>query len=129
MATALDPVTRTMRAEVHLDNGSAAQPGPLRPQMTGTARLTLAVREALTVPASALLRNGPKLEIFVVAEPSGDPPRGTVKRVEVEPGADDGVRVEIRNERLTGAELIIVRGAGVIRPGDRVIAIPARPAD
>jgi RND family efflux transporter MFP subunit len=125
-AWALDPVTRTMRAEMHLENRIGDKTGLLKPQMTGTARLTLAVREALTVPASALIRNGNKLEIYIVAEPAGNPPRGIVKRVEVQPGVDDGVRVEIRNERLTGSELIIVRGAGVIRPGDQVIAIPAK---
>jgi HlyD family secretion protein len=129
MASALDPVTRTMRAEMHVDNSLGDKSGLLRPQMTGTASVTLAVREAFTVPASALVRTGNKMEIYFVADPAGDPPRGTVKRLEVQVGLDDGVRVEVKSERLTGRELVIVRGAGVIRPGDHVIAIPARPLE
>jgi RND family efflux transporter MFP subunit len=129
MASALDPVTRTMRAEMHLDNRLGDKAGVLKPQMTGTARVTLTVREALSVPASALVRTANKMEICIVADVAGDPPRGTVKRVEVQLGVDDGLRVEIRNERLTGNELIIVKGAGVLRPGDQVIAVPARPVE
>jgi multidrug resistance efflux pump len=159
MASALDPVTRTMRVEMHLDNqlmtlpilaastvgwlGSPAGQGPhlaasalfaartglLKPQMTGTAYVSFAVREALTVPASALVRAGNKMELYIVADPAGDPPRGTVKRLEVQLGLDDGLRVEIRNDRLSGRELVIVKGGGVMRPGDQVIAIPARPAE
>jgi RND family efflux transporter MFP subunit len=126
VASALDPVTRTMRAEVLLNNKN----GLLKPQMTGTAHVTLAVREALTVPASALVRSGNKTEIYLVADASGDPPRGTVKRVEVQIGIDDGLRVEIRNDALTGRELVIAKGAGVLRPGDQVFAVPmARSAD
>lgn len=122
MASALDPVTRTMRAEIHLEN----KLGLLKPQMTGTAHVTLAVREALTVPASALVRAGNKTEIYLVTDVAGDPPRGTVKRIEVQVGIDDGLRVEIRSEALTGRELVIVKGAGVLRPGDQVIAVPVR---
>lgn len=129
MASALDPVTRTMRAEMHLDNKVSDKPGLLKPQMTGTAYVTLAVREAVTVPASALVRAGNKMEIYIVADPTGEPPRGAVKRMEVQIGLDDGLRVEIRNENLTGRELVIVRGAGVLRPGDQVIAITAKQAE
>src|SRR5262249_34844249 len=133
MASALDPVTRTMRAEMHLDNvGSTAdgKVGLLKPQMTGTAKVTLAVRKAFVVPASALVRTGNKMEIYIVADPAPrDPKRGTVKRLEVQLGIDDGQRVEIRSDRLVGGEYVIVKGAGILRPGDQVIAVPARPAE
>ena len=125
LSAALDPVTRTMRAEMHLDN----KLGVLKPQMSGTASVTLAVRDALTVPSSALVRAGNKLEIYIVADPVGDPAKGTVKRLEVETGLDDGLRVEIKNDNLTGRELVIVKGAGVLRPGDQVIAVPTKLAD
>lgn len=125
MASALDPATRTMRAEIHLEN----KLGLLKPQMTGTAHVTLTVRKALTVPATALVRAGNKTEIYLVTDVAGDPPRGTVKRVEVQVGIDDGLRVEIRNEALTGRELVIVKGAGVLRQGDQVIAVPVRLTD
>jgi RND family efflux transporter MFP subunit len=122
LALALDPVTRTMRTEVHLDNRS----GLLRAEMTGTAQVVLGEREhVLTVPSSALARTGDKVEVFFVADPVGEPRRGTVKRAAVELGLDDGMRVEIR-KGLTGQELVIVRGNGVIRVGDPAIAVPAR---
>jgi HlyD family secretion protein len=141
LSAALDPVTRTLRAEMHLDNpplvplgkpeekGAGAKPGILKPQMTGTALVTLAMRDALTVPSSALVRTGNKMEIYIVADPVGDPAKGTVKRLEVQTGLDDGLRVEIRNDNLTGRELVIVKGAGVLRPGDQVIAVPAITAE
>ena len=121
MASALvSGVMRTMRTEVHFDN----EAGDLKPQMTGTASVVLAERSASTVPSSALVRNGTKVEIFHVADPSGDPPRGMVKRVEVKLGLDDGQRVEIFNEKLTGKELVIVKGNGVLRTGELAIAVP-----
>jgi RND family efflux transporter MFP subunit len=122
LASALDPATRTMRAEVHVQNLL----GYLRPQMTGTATMLLAERDnALTVPASALVRNGNRVEVYYVANPTGEPPRGVVKRAEVVLGLDDGRRVEIRSG-LTGQELIIAKGNGVVRVGATAIAVPAR---
>src|ERR1019366_9274244 len=130
MAWALDPVTRTMRVEMHVDNNLNDSSNVLKPQMTGTAYVTLAEREALTVPASALVRTGTKkMEIYIVADPTGDPPRGTVKRVEVQVGLDDGQRVDIRSDVLNGRELVITPGAGVLRAGDQVIAMPASVAE
>jgi RND family efflux transporter MFP subunit len=122
LASALDPMSRTMRTEIHLDNKA----GHLRPQMTGMVKLQLGRRDhALTIPSSALVRVGNKLEVYHVANPSGTPPRGVVQRAEVELGLDDGRFVEIR-KGLTGRELIIVKGNGVVRVGDTAIAVPAR---
>jgi RND family efflux transporter MFP subunit len=119
IASALDPATRTMRAEVHLDN----RDGVLRPGMFGTALVTLDQRDsALTVPSTALVRRGDKVEVFYVADPSGDPPRGVARRLEVELGLDDGKRVEIRSG-LSGKELVIAKGNGVVREGDSVVAV------
>jgi HlyD family secretion protein len=129
LASALDPVTRTMRAEMHVEN-KVGEPGSvLKPQMTGTAHVTLASRNAYSVPSSALVRTANKMEIYVVADPVGDPAKGTVKRVEVETGVDTGLLVEIKNDALTGREIVIIRGAGVLRPGDQVIAIAAKQAE
>jgi RND family efflux transporter MFP subunit len=119
LAAALDPATRTMRAEVHLDN----REGYLRPGMYGTASVTLDERDyVLTVPSTALVRRGKSVEVFYVANPAGEPPRGVVQRAEVELGLDDGRRVEIRNG-LTGKEWVIAKGNGVVREGDTVIAV------
>jgi hypothetical protein len=68
------------------------------------------------------MRRGDKVEVFYVADPKGDPPRGVARRLEVELGLDDGKRVEIRGG-LTGKELIIAKGNGVVREGDTVLAI------
>src|SRR5262249_10855051 len=122
LASALDPQTRTIRAEVHLDNKG----GHLRPGMYGTATVLLEERDyALTVPSTALVRRGNKVQLFYVDNPRGDPPCGVVRRLEVELGLDDGRRVEIRSPQLTGKEQIIAKGNGVVREGDTVIAVPA----
>jgi HlyD family secretion protein len=119
IASALDPATRTMRTEMHLEN----RDGVLRPGMYGMALVTLDQRDsALTVPSTALVRRGDKVEVFYVADPSGDPPRGVARRVEVELGLDDGRRVEIKSG-LSGKELIIAKGNGVVREGDAVVAV------
>lgn len=123
VASVLDPVTRTMRTEVHLDNRG----GHLRPGMTGTATVLLDERyNALTIPSTALVRRGTETEIFYVADLTGDPPRGTVCRARVELGLDDGQRVEIRSSKpeLDSTFRIIAKGNGVIRDGDVVYAVP-----
>ncbi len=121
-ASALDPVTRTMRTEMHLANPL----GYLKPQMTGTATVTLAERTGTTIPATALVRRPDKTLIYYIANPSGQPPRGIVKPLEVQLGLDDGLSVEILSPKLTGRELIIRKGNGVIQHGDQAVAVPAR---
>jgi HlyD family secretion protein len=118
---ALDPATRTMRVEVHLDNSS----GQLRPQMTGTARLILARRErVMTVPSSALVRSSDAVEVYYLDKLHGNPPRGVVKRAAVKLGLDDGLRVEIQSG-LNGQERVVTKGNGVVRIGDTAIAADA----
>ena len=120
MAKALDPITRTMRAEVHLENA-----GYLKPQMTGTASVLLDERKAMTIPSTALVRVGNRVEVFYVANPTGEK-RGVVKSKEVLLGLDDGLRVEVLGNSLTGNELIIRKGNGVVRTGEQAIAIDPR---
>ncbi|HEV3204353.1 MAG TPA: efflux RND transporter periplasmic adaptor subunit [Gemmataceae bacterium] len=127
---ALDPATRTMRAEVHFHNQFTTKDGtivrPLRPGMYGTANVILEnVRYVQTVPSTALVRRGNKVYVFHVANPTGKPAHGTIARKEVELGQDDGRRVEIRSG-LTGEELILVKGIGHLHDGDNVIAIRSR---
>jgi HlyD family secretion protein len=121
LASALDPVTRTMRTEVHLNN----QAGYLRPQMTGTASVVLTEREqALTVPSSALVRTGPKVEVFHVSKRPGSR-RGVVRRAEVELGLDDGRRVEIR-KGLTGKEWVVLKANASLREGEPARSVPVQ---
>jgi RND family efflux transporter MFP subunit len=129
MASALDPVTRTMRVEVHLENKAGDVLYPLKPGMHGTATVWLDEGTApagkttvVTVPSAALMRRGSKVYVFCVANVQGAQRRGVLKRVEVQLGLDDGKRVEIHGG-LSGQELVIAKGNGVLRDGDTVIAV------
>jgi RND family efflux transporter MFP subunit len=123
----LDPVTRTMRAEIVLDNKT----GYLKPGMFGTASIVVETRpNRLTVPASALVRLGDeKVAVYCVTDaeeiPGGpsEQKRGVLRRIDIELGLDDGKRVEVR-KGLKGDELIVVRGNSVLRVEDAVIAVP-----
>jgi multidrug efflux pump subunit AcrA (membrane-fusion protein) len=121
MGKVLDPVTHTMRAEVELPNPK----GHLRPGMYGTATVQLDKRyKAWTLPASALVRRSSgDVEVYYVADPQGDPLQGILRPMEIKVGLDNGQRVEVRT-RLTGNELIVLRGNGMMREGDKVIAVP-----
>src|SRR5262249_14867937 len=122
MASALDPTTRTMRAEVHLDN----QAGHLRPGMFGTAVVHLEERyNRMVIPSSALVRRGNDTEVYFVKELSGNPPSGVLQVARVELGIDDGRCVEIRGG-LPEKALIIAKASSVIREGDTVIPVPLR---
>ena len=122
-STALDPVTRTMRTEMHIENPA----GLLRPGMYGSARLTLAERyEAMTIPSSALVQRGNgRIEVYVLTNLTGNPLRGVIRRQEVVTGLDDGRRVEIRRG-LNGDERVIAKGNGAFQEGDTVISVNLR---
>jgi RND family efflux transporter MFP subunit len=122
LAAALDPGTRTMRAEVDLPN----EGGHLRPGMTGTATVMLDEHDrVLTVPSSALLRLGERTVVYYLEDLPGEPVRKRVQQAQVELGLDDGLRVEVRSG-LTGSEQVIAKGNGVLRTGDHAVAAPAR---
>jgi RND family efflux transporter MFP subunit len=117
-----DGATRTMRAEVHLDNRS----GLVQPNTFGSAVILLEKREhVVTIPASALIRQGDYFKVLCLADVRGSPPRGVVREAEVRVGLDDGRQVEV----LGGLETdtwVIARSNGVLRPGDEVIGVPLR---
>lgn len=126
----LDPVTRTMRAEVVIGNRKLKSGRlALQPGMYGTASLVIEDRSnVLAVPASALVRRGEgEVEVYVVADVSGDGDerRGVLKRVPVVLGIDDGKEVEVR-EGLRGGELVVLRASGLLRPDEKVLAVSAR---
>jgi RND family efflux transporter MFP subunit len=121
-ADALDPTTRTMRAEIHVPNPA----GLLKAQMTGTAHVVLEERkDVFTVPSSALVRAEGKTYLYHIAEAKAEGQRGVVRRAAVDVGLDDGGVLEIRSG-LTGREQIITKGNGVVREGDFAISVPAR---
>jgi RND family efflux transporter MFP subunit len=129
VSRSLDPVTRTMRAEVEMDNPKVKGQFLMSPGMYGTASVLVEDRSnVLTVPATALVRRGEgSVEVFCVAETTGegDERRGVLRRLPVVLGIDDGKEVEIR-EGLKGTELIVARGNGSMRADDRVIAVSER---
>jgi RND family efflux transporter MFP subunit len=125
LAAAVNDVTRLMRAEVHIKNGANFL---LRPGMTGTARLVIneGKTKQMTLPTTALVRVGEEVRVYYLDQlTKDDPPRGTVRSAVVTLGQDDGKIVEIRTG-LTGNELVIAKGNGVVREGEEVFAAKAR---
>jgi RND family efflux transporter MFP subunit len=123
VAAALDATTRTMRAEVHLDN----RKGLLRPGMYGTATVILEERSnCLVIPSTALARRGSDVEVYYVEELEGNPPRGPVRVAKVMLGLDDGQRVEIRGGLPNNKARVVARSSSVIREGDTIIPVPLR---
>ncbi len=104
--TALDPATRTMRTEIQLAN-----PGhKLRPGMYASVDLGLEVRsKVLTVPAGCLLVEKDQTFVFIVED-------GKAKKLSVQTGLDDGIKVEITGG-LTGDETVILTGARLVSDG------------
>ncbi len=105
-STALDPGTRTMRAEIDVPN-----PGRrLRPGMYGVVTLELQRREeALTIPAATLLAGDGRSYVYTVVS-------GAARRVPVVIGLDDGVTVEIL-DGLVETDLVILSGRGLVADG------------
>ncbi len=108
-STALDPKTRTMRAEIDFPNRDHA----LRPGMFGAATLVLERREgALTLPAAALLTEKDAAYVYTVQD-------GAARKAPVTTGLNDGIVVEILSG-LAGTEPVIVSGKGIVTDGTRV---------
>ncbi|RUL82544.1 efflux RND transporter periplasmic adaptor subunit [Tautonia sociabilis] len=107
----LDQTTRTLRAEVDLENPE----GVLRPGLYAYATIVAEERpDALTVPATAIVRDGGKAYCVVVAD-------GEAHRREVELGLGDGQRVEILSG-LDGDEAIAAANADSLAEGQPVEA-------
>jgi len=115
-AGAIDPSTRTLRAEAELDNSGRA----LVPGMYGRMRILVERRAgALTLPAEALLVEGAKRLVWVVRD-------GRARKVAVEIGLDDGVRVEVR-AGLQAGEQVILGAPRSLAEGEAVRPRPREP--
>jgi multidrug efflux pump subunit AcrA (membrane-fusion protein) len=115
-----------MRTEVHVKVEDDCK---LLPGVTGTATLVLdeGMTKKLTIPSTALVRSGEEIRVYYVDKiTNDDPPRGTVKVAVVQLGLDDGKTVQIKSG-LTGEELVIARGNGMVRQGETVIPVKVRP--
>jgi|LSQX01.1.fsa_nt_gb RND family efflux transporter MFP subunit len=114
----VNPATRTMRAEVRLENPKTNGSWLLRPGMYATARLTLATRpNALAVPADAVIR---LLDRQLVFKADGDAARSA----EVRTGLRDGAFLEIVEGVAEGDEFVVMGqnkltdGAAIERVGE-----------
>ena len=117
LAPAFDPITRTLDAEVHLDN----REGALRPGMYGRAEVVTAVHPGVaTAPIEALQITEERRVAWVL---EGD----KVHRREVRTGFDGGTWMEITRGLSPGDEVVIAGLEGlsdnarvrVSRPGAR----------
>ena len=100
-AMALNASTRTMKTEIDIPN----RDGLLRPGMYGQVTLTLEKHpEAMMLPAEAVHTQGEKTFVYLAVGGCG-------KKVTVETGLDDGVKVEIIRG-LKGDESIVLAARG-----------------
>lgn len=105
----LDPQNRSLRVEIDLPNPD----GVLRPGMYATAQLQLEeVADALTVPATAIVRDGAATFCCVVEN-------GVVARRPVELGLRVGPDIEVRSG-LSEQDSIVLARAGNLQPGQSV---------
>ncbi len=105
-AGALDPATRTLRAEVELQNSS----GRLKAGMFATVTLSLERHVGvLSVPAQAIVAEKQKRYVYVLNSEKVDKTR-------VVTGADDGINGEVISG-LSGDEDVVVSGTGSLSDG------------
>lgn len=108
-AVALKPGTRTMRAEVELDNSA----GNMAPGMYAHVKVTLVAKaSAMVIPSKALQVVAGGVAVMVAD--------GKVARsVAITVGYDDGIWAEIL-QGLSGDEKVIVSSGGGVAPGASV---------
>jgi len=109
IAGALDPQTRTMRAEVDLDNSEHR----FTPGMYARVRIELqVVSDAMVVPSKAIRMYEGTTAVFIADG-------GVTKSKAVSIGYDDGIWAEIVSG-LTGNEQVITSTSGAVVPGSAI---------
>lgn len=107
---ALDPSTRTMRAEVDIDNSN----GALIAGLYGKMKVTLESQsQALLLPAGSVRFDGPP-HVYVLASDN------TIRKTAVTLGMDDGQWLQILSG-LNGNERIVDNLIGRLQDGDSVV--------
>lgn len=106
--SALDPLSRTLAAEIHADNPE----GLLLPGMFARAEVTLLARDGILIPSEAMLEEAGAAAVFVVEG-------GTARRRPVESGYLQGTLIEIR-QGLAPGERVVVAGQQGLRDGAAV---------
>ncbi|MGZ3182061.1 MAG: efflux RND transporter periplasmic adaptor subunit [Telluria sp.] len=92
----VDPATRTRQARIVLPNRDRA----LAAGMLVSVQLAGPVREAVTVPSEAVVRTGERSLVFVAED-------GRFVPVQVQPGAEQGGRTEIRSGLAAGQKVVV----------------------
>ena len=108
---AIDAATRLGRARISVD-----RPGVLLTGMFVEAEITLAAREGLAVPVTAVGMEAGQSTVMRVRD-------GVVERVVVATGIRDGGLVEITSG-LEPGDMVVVKAASFVRPGDRINPVP-----
>ncbi len=109
LAPTLDPTTRTLDAEVQIDNKS----GELRPGMFGRGAIVVDVHPAAPViPATAMQVTNGKKYAFVLKSDK-------VERRELEIGVDEGTWLEVKKGVVVGDEVVTI-GMDAISDGAAV---------
>lgn len=113
---ALDPMTRTMKAEVQLSNPKDAQGRRiLRAGMFCRAEVSLeTIENALILPTRAVSTKKHKSSVKIVKPGEGN----VVRKISVEIGVDDGARIQILTDDLEGS-LVIIKGGGLVADGEK----------
>ena len=112
-SVALNPNTRTMRAEVDLDNKN----GQLAPGMYAQVSVKLETKDnAMVIPSKTIRVRGRDIYVLVSRD-------GVARSCPVETGYDDGIWVEIVGGQLKDNDLIIISATSAVAPGAPVKAI------
>ncbi len=114
-AVGLRASTRTMRAEVDLDNAD----GLLAPGMYAQVTIKLEIKEsALMIPSKAIRVRGREMYVLVARAQ-------LAQKVPVDIGYDDGICAEILSG-LKDDEWIITAATGAVTPGTPVKPVPVK---
>lgn len=114
-AGSLDEQTRTLRAEIDLDNTPAAAGGgqPLRPGLYATTTIVAETHpDAIAIPKAAVVRDTEGAACFVVID-------GTARRRPITTGIEEGSLVEV-TAGLDGTERVVTAGAASLADGQGV---------
>lgn len=103
----INPTTRLGRARIAID-GEAS----LRSGMFIEAEITVAEREGLAVPLTALAASADGVSVLRVVD-------GLVERVPVKVGIREGAYVEIL-DGLSAGDLVVAKAGAFVRAGDRI---------
>jgi RND family efflux transporter MFP subunit len=110
LSPGFDAVTRTLEAEVDLDNAE----GALRPGMYGRGAIRIAVHpRAAVIPAVAMQISDRRRYVFVLTTDN------KVQRRPVETGVDAGDWLEV-TKGLAGGEEVVIAGADGLSDGAAV---------